>query len=83
MSKEQLLQIVMDAYSAGISKGLLYANEQEENKSLFDAFLCCLHDVKTSVASNPITFEPKSKKWVEGTQKEADKIYKIISKIYV
>ena len=75
------INLILEAYSAGISRGLLYANQEKEGQGLFDAFLCFLHDQKTSVANNPITFEPKSEEWIQGTQKEADKIYEIISKI--
>lgn len=81
MTKTQIIQLLLEAYSSGISQGLLYANDQQENRSWFDAFLCCLHDQKTSVANQPITFEPKSQKWIDGTKKEAEKIYDIILKI--
>jgi hypothetical protein len=80
MSKQEILDLLLKAYSAGISQGLLIANEEAENRLLFDAFNNCLASQKLPLNHTPMSFEPKSEKWFDCTKKEAEKFYELVAK---
>ena len=85
MSNEDKLKMLMSTFSYGVSQGLLYANEEKENRIDFEAMLGVAYDNKNSM---PLPLgkieepQPKSKQWINGHKKEIEKFYKLLSETF-
>jgi len=81
MSKDKIMELMMRSFSCGVSQGLIYANDEKENRINYESMLGVAFDRETATPlqlGNIIEPQPKSKKWIAAHKKEIAEFYELL-----
>ena len=82
MKNKDTIKVLMQAFSCGISQGLLFAENERDSEETFNAFMGATFDKKFAMPMQDIQRrELHGKKWHDHHKKEVEKFYNLLAKI--